>query len=139
VNQLQDYLHLFGLLLVPGAALASAAVSAVHAAVSSRTDSVPLRVVVAAAALPLCAAATLALGPLVYGEPPFALVGGFGALLSSAALPFVIVLPWAAVTAYVLKTPRPVWWHAAMLSLFAVLAGAALWIFLGVIAGAETD
>ncbi len=139
VEQLRAYLHLFGLLLVPGAALASLVVSAAQVAVSQRTDSVLARSIVAAAALPMCLIATLALAPLVLGEPPFAFVSGSGMLLSSAALPLVVVLPWGAVTTYAIRTTRPVWWQGALLGALAVIAGAALWILFGVMVGAETD
>jgi hypothetical protein len=125
--------------LIPGAALTGAAVSSLQCLFMTRFDSRRARIILAALALPLWVMGTLALGPVLLGDADFALSDLLRFLWSSALLPFGILLPWALTTAYILRTERPRWWRTGLLAAGATLAGAVLWLLLGIAVGAETD
>jgi hypothetical protein len=138
----RDYLFLLGLIFVPGAVVGAVTASSIQGAASRYTNSRVLRIAIAAAALALWALLTSWVGPVLLGEPAGGIPNVVGlaiSLSSSAVLPFCILLPWIAVTAYVLRSAQPVWWKAGLLGSGAVIGGAALWLALGIAFGAATN
>lgn len=139
---LRSYFFLLGLIFVPGALVGALVASTIQGVVSRYMSSIVRRLGLAAATLPLWAFVTSWVGSSLLGEQSGVvprLIGSPFALASSAILPFCIVLPWTAVTAYTVRTEEPVWWKAGLLGAGAVIVGAALWLVLGMALGAQTN